>query len=91
MITLYGFDKAIVGTASACTADGHVHRAIYDGSKIIEILMDNSRMSHEEAEEYISYKLAGSGLGILVRAVCTYTYPVLPLKCTESVHVQSRY
>jgi len=63
MITLYGFDNAIVGTASACCADGYVHRAIYDGSKIVEILMDSSRMSREEAEEYISYNIIGLCIG----------------------------
>lgn len=63
MITLYGFDKAIVGTASSQTDSGQVHRAIYDGSKIIEILMDNSRMSFDEAEEYISYNIVGLCVG----------------------------
>lgn len=63
MITLYGFDSAIVGTASACTEDGHVHRAIYDGSKIIEILMENCKISREEAEEYISYNIIGLCIG----------------------------
>lgn len=63
MITLYGFDNAIVGTASAWCGEVQLHRAIYDGSKIVEILMDSSRMSREEAEEYISYNIIGLCIG----------------------------
>jgi hypothetical protein len=36
---------------------------IYDGEKIVTVLCEQSGMSYDEAEEYISYKIEGDYVG----------------------------
>jgi len=57
------FEKAIVGTASVWkrTEDGltQVSTVVYDREKIIELLVNESGLSRDEAIEYISYNIEG--------------------------------
>lgn len=57
------FEKAIIGTASVWkrTEDGltQVSTVVYDREKIIELLVNESGLSRDEAIEYISYNIEG--------------------------------
>jgi hypothetical protein len=53
------FDHCIVGIASRC---GMQACAVYDRDKIMELL-ESEGMTHEEADEYISYNIEGAYVG----------------------------
>jgi len=57
-MTLFdGLEDALVGYSDVWMADGaRVQRAVYSGEKIIEIFMQQG-MTHEEAEEWISFNV----------------------------------
>jgi hypothetical protein len=41
----------------------HAHVAVYDINKCIEVLVDRDGMSHEEADEYLSFNTLGAFVG----------------------------
>ena len=59
MLKIDGFDDAILGTTDTWLDEP---KLVYDGMKILEILMD-SGMTDEEAEEYCSYNIEGAYVG----------------------------
>jgi hypothetical protein len=65
MLKFDGFDKALMGKADvwAPTMVGMalVTKAIYDGEKMVKILM--KQMAEEEAREFISFAIEGKPLG----------------------------
>jgi hypothetical protein len=52
-----GLDDAIIGTASPASGDGEV--IVYDGEKILDILIAGSDMDEEEALDYMSFNILG--------------------------------
>ena len=63
-----GFDGALFGISSVWQrAEGggatRVDTLIYDGDKIVETLVLNSGLSHDEAVEYIDYNIIGAYVG----------------------------
>ena len=41
----------------------HAHVAVYDINKCIEVLVDRDGMSHDEADEYLSFNTLGAFVG----------------------------
>ena len=41
----------------------HAHVAVYDINKCIEVLVDRDGMSHEEADEFLSFNTLGAFVG----------------------------
>jgi len=55
-----GLEAALVGY----TVNHHLaHVAVYDVNKCIEVLVDRDGMSHEEADEYLSFNTLGAFVG----------------------------
>jgi hypothetical protein len=67
MLKIDGFDNALIGIATVWQrAEGggrRIDTLIYDGDAIVSILMHESGLSLDEAEEYISYKIEGAYVG----------------------------
>jgi hypothetical protein len=55
-----GFDDALLGYAQRV---GQPPVAIYDRAKCIAVLMTRDSMTHEDAEEYFEFNVAGSWVG----------------------------
>ena len=55
-----GFDEAVIGYAQRC---GQPTVAVYDREKCIGILMQRDGMSHEDAEEFFEFNVAGAWVG----------------------------
>lgn len=53
------FDHCIVGVANRCGMQSCV---VYDRDKLMELLQSEG-MTHEEADEYISYNIEGAYVG----------------------------
>jgi hypothetical protein len=55
-----GFEAACVGyTTNSCVPTV----AVYDRNKCVQILIDRDGMSHEDAEEYLSFNTEGAYVG----------------------------
>ena len=68
MLRIEGFDNALIGIAtvwqkSESGGANRVDTLIYDGDVIVTILMHESGLSQDEAEEYISYNIEGAYVG----------------------------
>jgi hypothetical protein len=67
MLKIDGFDNALIGIATVWQrAEGggrRIDTLIYDGDAIVSILMHESGLSLDEAEEYISYNIEGGYVG----------------------------
>jgi hypothetical protein len=68
MLKIDGFDSALVGIATVWQrAEGggarRIDTLIYDGDAIVTILMHESGLSLDEAEEYISYNIEDAYVG----------------------------
>ena len=67
MLKIDGFDKAFVGSADVWVPNkagaAFVEKAVYDGYKMIRVLMRRDKMSEEEAREFISYNVEGAHMG----------------------------
>lgn len=62
MKTFDGLESALVGTADVWNPDGaRVTRAVYDGEKIIKLLMRD--MPQGDAREYCDFNIEGGYLG----------------------------
>lgn len=55
-----GLEKAFVGYT---VGHHHPHVAVYDVDKCVEVLVERDGMSHEEADEYLSYNTLGAYVG----------------------------
>ena len=62
MITYDNLDEAIIGQASVWDGGDKVERVIYDGEKIVDLLMGDG-MKEVEALEWIEYNIEGGYLG----------------------------
>lgn len=68
MLKIDGFDSALVGMATVWQREQgggarRIDTLIYDGDAIVTILMHESGLSLDEAEEYISYNIEGGYVG----------------------------
>lgn len=55
-----GLEAALVGYT---VNHHHAHVAVYDINKCIEVLVDRDGMSHEEADEFLSFNTLGAFVG----------------------------
>ena len=55
-----GFDEALIGFS---TRINEPMLAAYSWQKMMDILMERDNMDYEEAEEYISFNVAGAWVG----------------------------
>ena len=55
-----GLEAALIGYT---VNHHHAHVAVYDINKCIEVLVDRDGMSHEEADEYLSFNTLGAFVG----------------------------
>ena len=62
MITYDNLDEAIIGQASVWDGNEKVERVIYDGEKIVDLLMGDG-MGEVEALEWIEFNIEGGYLG----------------------------
>jgi len=58
--TADGLGDALIGVGRRC---GQPTLAVYDVSKVLEILMDTGGMTDEEAVEFFEYNIEGSWVG----------------------------
>lgn len=67
MLKFDGFHKALMGVAEVWVPNGGgaalVEKAIYDGYRMVRVLMKRDGMSEEDAREYISFNVEGAYLG----------------------------
>ena len=68
MLKIDGFDEALIGIATVWQKadEGGANRVdtlIYNGNTLIALLMYDSKMTRDEAEEYISYNIEGAYVG----------------------------
>jgi hypothetical protein len=63
MLKIDGFDEALIGIAAVWQNNARVDTLIYNGNTLIALLMYDSTMTREEAEEYISYNIEGAYVG----------------------------
>jgi hypothetical protein len=55
-----GLEDAFIG----CTVNHHIpHVAVYDIEKCIEVLVARDGMTHEEADEFLSFNTLGAFVG----------------------------
>lgn len=62
MLKADGFDDCILGIAEVWDGNERVHRIIYDGLLMIDVLMRDG-MTHEEAVEYFEFNIDGAYYG----------------------------
>jgi len=63
MVLFEDLEKALVGVSYVWHPDGNqIHRAVYDGEKIVQHFMDGG-MTMEEAREWIDYNIEGAYMG----------------------------
>lgn len=67
VITLDGYDDAVVGVAIRCGSEPVV---VYDRERIISICMTDG-MTREEAEEWVSFNIEGAFVGELTPWIMT--------------------
>jgi len=63
MLKIDGFDEALIGIAAVWQNNARVDTLIYNGNTLIALLMYDSTVTREEAEEYISYNIEGAYVG----------------------------
>lgn len=70
-LLLDGFEKALIGIASRCSKPD---LAVFSYEKILEILMEEG-LSYEEAEEHISFNVAGAWAGEFTPLIMRTEFP----------------
>jgi hypothetical protein len=63
ILKIDGFDEAAIGTACIWRDKTRVDVLVYDGSKIVDILMGRDGMEQFEAIEYIEFNIEGAYMG----------------------------
>jgi hypothetical protein len=63
LLTLDGFEEAILGVSSMWDGQTMVCRYVYDGLKMVDILMSDGETSEEDAYEYVTYNCEGWYMG----------------------------
>ena len=60
ILTADGLDDAIIGVGTRC---GQPPLAVYDATKVLDILVERDGMTYEEAQEYFSFNIEGAWVG----------------------------
>lgn len=68
LLKIEGFDDAIIGVCVTWHGKMLVERIIYDGKKILGMLVAKG-MSEEEASEYIDFNMLGAYMGDTTPAI----------------------
>ena len=63
LLTLDGFEEALLGVSSMWDGQTTVQRLVYDGMKMVDILMADGETSEEDAHEYVTYNCEGWYMG----------------------------
>lgn len=64
MLKFTGYDDAIIGRSNPWDTTGQrPDRLVYSGEKLMEILVSRDGMDHDEAAEWISFKMEGAYVG----------------------------
>jgi hypothetical protein len=63
LLTLDGFEEALLGVSSMWDGQTMVCRYVYDGLKMVDILMADGETSEEDAYEYVTYNCEGWYMG----------------------------
>ena len=63
MIVIDGFNDAILGQANAWVKNERHEKLVYDGKKMIDVLVSRDGMTADEAYEFIEYNVEGSNVG----------------------------
>lgn len=63
MIVIDGFNDAILGQANAWVKNERHEKLVYDGAKMIDVLVSRDGMTADEAYEFIEYNVEGSYVG----------------------------
>jgi hypothetical protein len=63
LLTADGYDDAILGVAGGWFDHSQQEVVAYDYLKCVELLMEDSDMSEEDAQEWMSYNVMGAYLG----------------------------
>ena len=63
MLKMDGYEEAIVGSAMVWQEQEQVEVLIYDGLRIVEILVERDGMSADEAVEFIEFNMIGGYVG----------------------------
>ena len=63
MIVIDGFNDAILGQANAWVKNERHEKLVYDGAKMIDVLVSRDGMTADEAYEFIEYNVEGSNVG----------------------------
>jgi len=60
VVRLDGLDSCVIGVCCRC---GQEDVLLYDGHKVVELLMDRDGMTWEEAEEFYCLNISGAWMG----------------------------
>jgi|TARA_E500000318_G_C3469941_1_gene176102 hypothetical protein len=63
MIVIDGFNDAILGQANAWVKNEKHEKLVYDGWKMVDVLVKRDGMTADEAYEFIEYNVEGSYIG----------------------------
>ena len=63
MIVIDGFNDAILGQANAWVKNERHEKLVYDGWKMVDVLVSRDGMTADEAYEFIEYNVEGSNVG----------------------------
>ena len=63
LLKIDGFDEAIIGVCMTWHGNMLVERIVYDGNKLVSLVIGNSDMKEEEAQEYIDFNIIGAYVG----------------------------
>jgi hypothetical protein len=63
LLTIDGFEEALLGVSCMWDGHGRVYRLVYDGIKMLDIIMADGETSEEDAYDYVTYNCEGWYLG----------------------------
>jgi hypothetical protein len=64
MLKFDGYDTCLIGVATVWHPDGTLaQRLVYDGDKIVELLMEGDDLSEDDAREHVSFNMEGAYVG----------------------------
>lgn len=65
ILTMDGYDDAIVGVVDLWAGHSRQTVVCYDFQKCVELLLEDSEMSRDDAEEYLEFNCLGAYMGEL--------------------------
>lgn len=63
LLKISGFDEAAIGTSHIWRDNTRVEVLVYDGDKVVDVLMERDGMKMHEAIEYIEFNIEGAYVG----------------------------